>query len=188
MKKSILRRLTNRILHLFARYSPGATTLRPFLHRLRGMKVGEGVFIGDEVYLDNEYPEAVEIQNGVQISVRATILAHTRGSGKIVIERDAFVGPNTVITTSGDRTLRIGEGAVLGAGVVVTSDVPAHLFVVSAAATPFAKAELPLTKAEKLEDFIRGLRPIGRRPATGTSSRNSPASVGVSSTRSLEVD
>ena len=163
MSASILRRMSNRILHVLARFSPGCTTVRPFLHRLRGVNVGKDVFIGDDVYLENEHPSSVEIQDGVHISLRAVILAHTRGAGKVVIEKDAFIGPNTVIATSGNKTLRIGEGAVIGAGVVVGKDVPARAFVPSAAATPIATALMPLTKAETMDDFLGGLVPLERR-------------------------
>ena len=169
MKKSLVRRISNRILHLLARYGPGATGVRPRLHRLRGVKLGDNVFIGDDVYLENEHPEAVEIQSGVQISVRALILAHTRGSGRIVIEKDAYIGPNTVIATSGNRILRIGEGAVIGAGVVITSGVPARVLVANETAKPVANVLVPLTKAEKMEDFVRGLVPINRRSKAATS-------------------
>ena len=77
--------------------------------------------------LENEHPDAVEIQDGVHISVRAMILAHTRGSGNVVIEKDAFIGPNTVIATSGNKTLRIGAGAVVGAGVWSLATFPPKL-------------------------------------------------------------
>ena len=162
MSKSPFRRVVNRVLHLLARFLPGATSIRPSLHRLRGVIVGKDVFIGDDVYLENEHPEAVEIQSGVQISVRAIILAHTRGSGRVVIQKNAFIGPNSVIATSGNRTLRIGEGAVIGAGVVVTRDVPAHVLVTSMTAIPVARVSVPLTRVEKMEDFLRGLVPIRR--------------------------
>lgn len=124
--------------------------------------MGKDVFIGDDVYLENEHPDAVEIQDGVHISVRAMILAHTRGSGNVVIEKDAFIGPNTVIATSGNKTLRIGAGAVVGAGVVVTRDVPAQAFIANEMPKPIASVGLPLTKAETVEDFVRGLMPVGR--------------------------
>jgi len=160
MKRTVLRRAFNRLLHFLARHGPGSTSLRPLLHRLRGVKVGRDVFIGDEVYLENEYPEAVEIQDGVQISVRAIIMAHTRGVGRVVIEKDVFVGPNTVIISSGNRLLRVGEGAVIGAGVILSKDVPAQMFVVNDSSKVVARALVPLTKVEKVEDFIRGLVPI----------------------------
>jgi serine acetyltransferase len=165
----VFKRILNRILHLLARTLPGATSVRPMLHRLRGVRIGKGVFVGDDVYLENEHPEAVEIQSGVQISVRTIILAHTRGSGKVIIEKDVFIGPNAVIATSGDRTVRIGEGSVIGAGVVVSHDVPAHVFIASTPAVAVATALVPLNRAEKMEDFVRGLVPIGRRVKTGTS-------------------
>ncbi len=160
MKKSLPRRAFNRILHFLARHGPGSTGLRPRLHRFRGVNVWKDVFIGDEVYLENEYPEAVEIQDGVQISVRAIIIAHTHGTGKVIIEKDAFVGPNTVVISSGDRSVRIGEGAVIGAGVIVTKNVAPHMFIANESAKVVAKALVPLTRAEKVEDFIRGLVPI----------------------------
>jgi serine acetyltransferase len=164
MKRPLFKRVLNRVLHLVARIAPGATGLRPLLHRMRGMTIGDNVFIGDEVYLENEYPEAVEIQSGVQISVRAIIIAHTQGCGRVVIEKNAYVGPNTVIVASGNRTLRIGEGAVIGASVVVTKDVPAGVLVANDSAKPVARATVPLTKVEKMEDFIRGLAPLKTGP------------------------
>ncbi len=63
---SFTRGLSNRLLHLMARQLPGATGLRVRLHRWRGVKVGLNVFIGDEVYLENEYPERIEIQDGAR--------------------------------------------------------------------------------------------------------------------------
>jgi acetyltransferase-like isoleucine patch superfamily enzyme len=127
--------------------------------------MGREVFIGDDVYLENEHPSSVEIQDGVHISVRAMILAHTRGAGSIVIERDAFVGPNSVIATSGSKTLRIGAGAVIGAGIVVTRDIPARAFVALETPKPVATAGLPLTKAETVEEFTRALLPL-KRPSS----------------------
>ena len=59
-KKNLLRRIANRILGLVARWAPGATTVRPFLHRLRGVRITGRVFIGDDVYMENEYPECIE--------------------------------------------------------------------------------------------------------------------------------
>jgi len=163
MSKFILRRVTDRVLHSLARRLPGARSLRPFLHRRRGVKVGPDVFIGDEVYIENEYPEVVEIQSGVQISLRAIILAHTRGPGRVIIEKDTFIGANSVIAASSGRTLRIGEGAVIGPGVVITRDVAAHVFIANDFARPVARATVPLSKAATMEEFIRGLAPIKPR-------------------------
>lgn len=160
---------------MLARFSPGCTTIRPFLHRLRGVSIGKNVFIGDEVYLENEHPSAVEIQDGVHISLRAVILAHTRGAGRVVIEKDAFIGPNVVIATWGGRTLYIGAGAVIGAGVVIGKDVPAKAFVPSTTVNPVATAMVPLTTAETMEAFLLGLVPV-ERPAVKSSVAGAAAS------------
>jgi heptaprenylglycerol acetyltransferase len=162
MRKSILRRTFNRLAHAVARSWLSSSGLRLVIHRLRGVKIGRDVFIADQVYLENEYPEAVEIQDGVQISIRAILLAHTRGPGRLVIEKDAYIGANVVVATSGGRTLRIGEGAVISAGVVVTSDVAPGMFIANTAAKAIAEARIPLTRAESLEEFTRGLVPIKR--------------------------
>lgn len=153
-------------MHLLARFLRGALSVRPFLHRLRGVKIGEDVFIRDDVYLENEYPEAVEIKRGAQISVRAIIIAHTRGAGGVVIEKDSFIGPNAIIVSSGSRVLRIGEGAVIGAGVVVTRDVPAHVFLANEGGKTVAGVRVPLPKAETIEEFVRGLVPLNRLSKT----------------------
>jgi UDP-3-O-[3-hydroxymyristoyl] glucosamine N-acyltransferase len=163
VNKNIFRRIFNRALHSLARRLPGATTLRPALHRLRGVKIGRGVFIAEEVYLENEYPEFIEIHDGAQISLRAIIIAHTRGPGKIIIGKNSYLGPNTVVATSSGRTLKIGEGAVIGAGVVIGSDVAPRMFVPSQPAHAVACATVPLATADKLEDFIRGLVPLKKR-------------------------
>ncbi len=164
MAKGNISRLYARVLHLVARFAPGATSIRPFLHRLRGVKVGSNVFIGDEVYLENEYPELVEIQDGVQISIRSTILAHSRGPGQIILEKDCYIGPHVLIVTSAGKTLRIGEGAVIGAGCVITRDVKPRTFVTGEFGKAVAEVRVPFAKAERVEDFVKGLAPLRPEP------------------------
>lgn len=45
--------------------------------------------------------------------------------GRIILEANSFVGANAVIMPN----IKIGEGAVIGAGAVVTKDVPAWTIV-----------------------------------------------------------
>ncbi len=161
-KKSFLRGVSNRFLHQLARMLPGATSIRPFLHRLRGVKISGNVFIGDDVYLENEYPEAVEIHDGVQIGLRSTILAHTRGPGRIVFERNAFIGASCIIAASPAKTLTIGEGAVVGIGSCVTADVAPATFYGMEKAKPIAMVTVPLTIETSYDRFVRGLRPLPR--------------------------
>ena len=165
MTKSFLRKACNRLLHQLARLLPGATSLRPSLHRLRGVKIHGKVFIGDDVYLENEYPECVEIHDGVQIGLRTTITSHTRGPSRIILEKNVFIGASCVIAASPGKTLTIGEGAVIGIASLVTSDIPPSTFYSGEKAKPIAKATKPFTLDTDYEQFIRGLRPIHRKNA-----------------------
>jgi len=162
MAKFFARRACNRLLHQLARFLPGATSFRPFLHRLRGVKIHGKVFIGDDVYLENEYPECVEIHDGVQIGLRSTIIAHTRGPSKIVLGKGAFIGANCVIAASSGKTLTIGEGSVVAIASSVTSDIPAFTFYGGEKAKPIARVTVPFTSETSYDKFLRGLRPLSR--------------------------
>jgi len=157
--KSLVRRILNRVLHLAARLAPGATSFRPFLHRLRGVKIEGTVWVGDDVYLESEYPEKVELQDGAALSMRSMILAHTRGEGSVIIGRNAFVGPMAVVACTSGRTIKIGDGAVLTTGSIVTSSVPAHTVVSPPRSKAVAIARVPFC-GSTMSDFLSGLEPL----------------------------
>lgn len=161
-EKTFLRRSVNRILALIARFAPGATSVRPFLHKLRGVRISGKVFIGDDVYLENEYPECIEIHDGAQICLRSIVIAHTRGSGRVVIGRDAFVGANSLISVTANNTLTIGDGAVIIASSTVTSNVPEHTLFGNPKAKPLGKATVPLTLNTSYRQFLAGIRPLDK--------------------------
>lgn len=164
-RKTLWRRMVNRMLHALARVCPGSYGLRPRLHRWRGVSIGRGVFIGEDVYLENEYPEAIEIGDNCEIGLRTVILAHLRGPGRVVIERNAFIGPCCLIAGANGRILTIGEGAVIGGGAVITADVPAGVLVKPPPYPIAARAQVALVGAT-YQEFVRGLRPVraNRRP------------------------
>ena len=162
-QKNFLRRISNRILGLLARRAPGATTVRPFLHRLRGVRITGRVWIGDDVYLESEYPERIQIEDGAQICLRSVVVAHSRGAGTIVFAKNSFVGACCVVVVSPDRTLTVGEGAVVTAGSVIASDVPPGTLFGTEKAKPLAKANIPLTMDCSYPEFLGGLRPLHPR-------------------------
>jgi bifunctional N-acetylglucosamine-1-phosphate-uridyltransferase/glucosamine-1-phosphate-acetyltransferase GlmU-like protein len=169
-RASVFQRISNRALHMIARKAPGSQSLRPWLHRMRGVKILGRIFIGEDVYLDNEHPDAIEIHEQVQISVRAIVLAHTRGAGKVIIEKAAFIGPNAVIACSAGRVLRIGEGAVIGPGCVITRSVAPRTYLMPPRAEAVARVGLPLPLAKNIQEFIAALQPCG---ADRSAQRNS---------------
>jgi acetyltransferase-like isoleucine patch superfamily enzyme len=148
---------------MLARFAPGATSLRPFLHKLRGVQITGRVFIGDDVYVENEYPECIELHDGAQICLRSILIAHTRGSGRIVVGKDVFVGANCVLTASPGATLTVGEGSVIATSSVITSDVPAHTLFGNEKAKPLARATVAFTMETPYDRFLAGLRPLKRR-------------------------
>lgn len=159
----ILRGIFNRVIHLIARLAPGATTIRPFLHKLRGVKIYGKVYIGEDVYIENEHPECVELHDGSGIALRSIIIAHTRGSGKVIIGKNANIFTGCMVIASANQVLTIGEGAVLAVGSVVTKDVPPYTFVGGVPAKPIAQVTVPLIWTPVLtdiEDFKKGLVPI----------------------------
>jgi acetyltransferase-like isoleucine patch superfamily enzyme len=163
VKKSIVRRSANRIVAIIARFAPGVGSLRPFLHKLRGVRIYGRVFIGDDVYLENEYPECIELHDGAQINLRSILIAHTRGPGRIIVGKDSFVGANCVIAASPGVTLTIGEGAVIATSSVITSDVAPGTLVGNDKAKPLARATVPLTMSTEYDRFLAGLRPLNRK-------------------------
>ena len=160
--KGIPRKILNRILHLAARFCPGAMTLRPFLHKLRGVKISKGVFIGEDVYLENEYPESIEIHEDAQIALRTTIIAHLRGTGKVIIGKKVWIGAGCIIAAGPNKTLTIGDGSALAAGSVVTRDVPSYTLVGGVPAKPISKITVPMTVDTPYLDFKNGLVPLDK--------------------------
>lgn len=72
----------------------------------------------------------VRIWHNVTLAVRAA----TGSPHRIVVEDDVMIGASAVVVTPYEASLHIGRGARIGAGAVVTHDVPAGATVVSAPA------------------------------------------------------
>lgn len=130
--------ILRRFIHCFARYVPMFAGMRAAVHRLRGVKVGKRVFIGGEVFIDDACPHAVVLEDDVTIIAGSMLLAHAyypRHFARVIkhddqvegllIRRGAYVGARAVVLPG----ITIGEYAIVAAGAVVTSDVPAYTMV-----------------------------------------------------------
>ena len=152
-----------RILRKIAFSAPGGYSIRPMLHRLRGVTIGNGVWISQYVYIDEIHPDAITIGDNTTIGIGTSIIAHfywgpkkKDHNGKVIIEHDVFIGPHCVILPN----VRIGNGAVIQAGTIISRDVPPGTLWGPPKAKPLAKATVPLTKYSSFEDFMKGLRPF----------------------------
>lgn len=85
------------------------------------------VFIGEDVLFDTNYPEDIIIEEGVRLTSGVKIVTHFYNPievrydrGKVRICKGTYIGMNTLIV----KPVTIGENAVVGAGSVVTKDIP----------------------------------------------------------------
>lgn len=126
-----IKRLLNLIfLHLQALPMP-STKVRPTIAKLGGVNImnPSKTFIGQGVWFDTNYPEDITIEEHVTLTLGCTIFTHfvyfngathNYKRGKVHIKRHAWIGARTVIC----QPVTIGENAVVGAGSVVTKDIP----------------------------------------------------------------
>jgi serine acetyltransferase len=168
MKDTIFRGLAQRSLQLLARIIPGGEKIRVMLHRARGVHIGEGVFISQDVVLETAYPDLITLDDRAWIGLGTVVIAHFHERRKgVKIGSDAFIGPRVVILPD----VTIGHGAVVAAGSVVTHSVAPMTFVQGNPASPVARCGIPLTPDVTLKEFSRNLQPLR--------SRSSPTAIGV---------
>jgi acetyltransferase-like isoleucine patch superfamily enzyme len=94
------------------------------------MKIGSDTAIAFYVMMDLLYPEKISIGKNTIIGYNTTILTHEYLTheyriGEVIIGDDVMIGANTTILPG----VRIGNGATIGAGTVVSKDVAPHTFV-----------------------------------------------------------
>ena len=111
--------------------------LRPRLMRKMGCHVGEGCFIGDHVRIDQGHADMITLEDGVSVASGTRLLCHQRdfkdyfvGSDynklgyivkPIVLKKGCLVGMESFVMPG----VTVGEGAIVGAGSLVTKDIPA---------------------------------------------------------------
>jgi len=83
---------------------------------------GWGVVVNRDAHIGSN----VTLFNGVVIGRKDAISPTGRETEYPVIGDDVWIGPHAIIIGG----VRIGDGAIVGAGSIVTKDVPAHCIVV----------------------------------------------------------
>lgn len=111
----------------------------------RGIKIGEGTIIGYRTFLDGR--EKLEIGDHVDIASEVMIYnsehdIHAEDmravEAPVKIEDYVFIGPRAIILPG----VKIGKGAVVAAGAVVTKDVPEKTIVAGVPAKPIGKRKV----------------------------------------------
>ena len=142
---------------------------------MRGAAIGKNVWISQFVYLDEVHPADITIGDNCTIGLRTSIISHfysgprrAVSNGKVVIEKDVFIGPHCVILPN----VKIGEGAVIRAGTVVSRNVPPRTFWGTPSAEALGVATVPLTPEHTYEEFLDGLKMrVKRQSQSATTSK-----------------
>lgn len=110
---------------------------RPFLMRRMGCKVGKGCFIGDNVRIDSGHADMITLEDNVSIAGGSRLLCHQRDFRNycvgddymklgyiiepIVLKKGCLIGMESIVLPG----ITVGEGAIVGAGSLVSKDIPA---------------------------------------------------------------
>ena len=115
-------------------------TLSSYINKFRGVNIANprSVIISPNVLIDSIFPELVTIEDGVYLTRGVKIMAHFNPTDEIaeiikkdsikkpvLIKRGAFIGVNAIILPG----VTIGRCSIVGAGAVVSRDVPDYAIV-----------------------------------------------------------
>ncbi len=121
--------------------NPISYELRPWLWKLAGVKATGKFHVGYDVYFDAGEAQLINIEDGVWIASRSLILCHKRVLNDykygddynrlpqkprpVYLKKGCVVGMASIIMPG----VTVGEGAIVGAGAVVSKDVPPYTVV-----------------------------------------------------------
>jgi len=140
--------LPRKILRWLGAHHPDNQTRKIFF-RMTGVAVGEGTNITPGLVVNDGYSGLCQIGKRVSIATNVTLVVDSNPNNSqlggepyvkdklvktaaVVIEDDVWLGTNAVVMPG----VRIGRGAVVGAGAVVTKDVPPFTVVAGVPARP----------------------------------------------------
>lgn len=116
--------------------------VRPWVLRKIGCHVGKDVFIGSRVWIDAGHADLIHIEDHAHVTGLTVLLCHKRElsnycqgddyanlpykKGEIHLGKGCSTGTGTIIMPG----VTIGEGAIIGAGSLVTKNIPAWTIAV----------------------------------------------------------
>lgn len=108
---------------------PMSMATRAKFYKRLGVKVGKDCLLG-QIIVDGIHPEDIIIGDGCTITKGVVMLTHFYDTnnltehaytrGRIKIGNRCYIGMNTIFS----KPISVGDGAVIGAGSVVTKNIP----------------------------------------------------------------
>jgi acetyltransferase-like isoleucine patch superfamily enzyme len=148
-------------LHVLAMNAP-FNSWRIFFYRLRGTKIGRGVYIVQGAFLEESRPWLLEIEDDVRVGVGVIIVTHDavyhvydqaipHRYGKVLLKRRCSICPGAIILPG----VTVGECAVVAPGSVVNRDVPPAVIVGGKVAETLMTLEEGLARSrDRVDDYV----------------------------------
>ena len=123
----------------------------------KGLKLGKDVDIVDTFFFDPSHCFLISIGDNCTICPNVRLIAHDASTkktlgytkiGRIDIKENCFIGDSAIILPR----VTVGPNSIVGAGAVVTTDVPPNTVV----------AGNPARIISSLEEYIRKMQNIGK--------------------------
>jgi len=107
--------------------------LRLIIYKLKGYDFAKNVILERDLNLDRLYPQGIHVGENTLIASRVTIMSHDhckRVDGQPLLA-DVYIGKNCFIAVGATIVpgVKIGDEVIVGAGAVVTKDVPSNTIV-----------------------------------------------------------
>ena len=126
-------------MRFFGMYAP-SRSVRIAMYRKAGIRIGKVLEFGSNIWLDINFRNLINIEDNVLLSGYLQILSHSfvlydyedEGFCPVIVRKGARIGMHVVILPG----VTIGENSVIGAGAVVTNNIPPNCLAVGVPAKP----------------------------------------------------
>jgi len=121
----------------------------------KGLRLGKNVNIVSDFFFDPSHCFLISIGDNCTIAPNVRLIAHDASTfkilgytkiGKIEIKENCFIGDSTIVLPN----VKVGPNSIIGAGSVVTKDVPPNVIAAGNPAKTITTVESYIKKIEEI--------------------------------------